>query len=288
MPIIYDLHSHSTVSDGILSPADLVTRAAEWGVDVLALTDHDSTAGHAAALAAASEHGLRLICGVEISVSWSGQLLHILGLNIHSHATRLEEGLAELRQRRLGRAQAIAKRLQEAGLEDAYERVCDQAKGSAIIGRAHFARELVKQGMAKDFQAAFRKYLRRGRPGYVACEWAGLDEAIGWIKAAGGVAVIAHPARYRLSRTRLRQLCQVFRDLGGEGIEVASGSHSSAEVLSLAEYAREFSLYASQGSDFHDPEQSWTALGKMPALPSDLKPVWSLWEASLSWGQQAV
>ncbi len=258
------------------------------GVDVLALTDHDTTAGYAEARAEADRQGLTLIGGVEISVTWSGQLLHILGLRIRPGTPLLEDGLAGLRQRRLQRAQAIAERLEKAGLEDAYARVCRQAAGSAIIGRAHFARELVEQGMAKDFQAAFRKYLRRGRPGYVGCQWAGLEEAIGWIKAAGGYAVIAHPARYRLSRRRLQQLCQLFREYGGDGIEVISGSHSAGEIPLLADCARDFGLYASQGSDFHDPDQSWTALGSLPEMPADLAPVWTLWQTEAPLGRQAV
>ncbi len=287
--LVYDLHSHSRASDGLLEPAALVERAARAGVDCLALTDHDTTAGIEAAEAEARRQGLRLLPGVEISVTWHGQLLHILGLAIDPATAVLQAGLADLRERRLRRAEAMARRLERAGLEDALAGAARQAEGSAIIGRAHFARELVEQGLVRDIQAAFRRYLRRGKPGYAACEWAGLDEVIGWIRAAGGVAVIAHPARYRLSRQRLRQLCTDFRELGGRGIEVVSGSHATNdEIRSLAVLARDFGLLASQGSDFHDPALSWTALGRLPRMPLGLDPVWRLWEAPAAGRRQAV
>ncbi len=287
--LIHDLHSHSRASDGLLEPAALVERAARAGVDCLALTDHDTTAGVDEAGAEARRHGIHLLPGVEISVTWHGQLLHILGLAIDPSSTVLQAGLADLRDRRLRRAETMARRLERAGLEQALAGACRQAEGSAVIGRAHFARELVAQGMARDVQGAFRRYLRRGRPGYVACQWAPLEEAIGWIRAAGGVAVIAHPARYGLRRQRLRQLCAEFRDLGGQGIEVVSGSHAATdEIRALAGLARDFALLASQGSDFHDPDLPWTALGRLPRMPLGLEPVWRIWDAPAGGRRRAV
>ena len=286
---VYDLHSHSRASDGLLEPAALVERAARAGVGCLALTDHDTTAGIEEAEAEARRQGIHLLPGVEISVTWHGRLLHILGLAIDPSASVLQTGLADLRERRLRRAEAMARRLERAGLEDALAGAVRQADGGAILGRAHFARELVEQGMARDVQAAFRRYLRPGRPGYAACEWAGLGEAIGWIRAAGGLAVIAHPARYRLRRQRLRRLCAEFRELGGRGIEVVSGGHATNdEIRSLAVLARDFGLLASQGSDFHDPDLSWTALGRLPRLPLGLDPVWRHWETAPDGRRRAV
>ncbi len=275
----HDLHSHSTASDGTLSPAELVRRAHAQGVDVLALTDHDSTAGVAEASEAAAPLGLRLLPGVEVSVTWNGVTIHILGLNVDPGHAGLQQGLARLRARRNERSIEIARRLAKAGIEGALEGARAYASG-AIISRTHFARFLVEQGHAKDMRKVFKKFLVHNRPGYVAGDWAGLEEAVGWILAAGGQAVIAHPARYRLSATRLRQFIGEFKDCGGQGIEVVSGSHSAGDVQGMAQYARRFELLASCGSDYHGPEQPWVELGQLTPLPKNCTPVWQQWETA--------
>lgn len=274
----YDLHSHSTASDGTLSPTELVLRARAQGVDVLALTDHDTTAGLAEAEAAAREVGLRLVPGVEISVTWNGVTVHIVGLNIDPENAALQAGLAGLREFRAWRSEEIARRLAKAGIEGALEGARAFAKGQ-ILSRTHFARFLVQQGHAKDMHKVFSKFLTHNRPGYVPGEWATLADAVGWIRGAGGQAVIAHPARYKVSATRLRTLITEFKDCGGEGLEVVSGSHSLSDAQGMALYSRRFELAASGGSDYHGPEQPWLELGKLPPLPAGCRPIWENWAA---------
>ncbi len=273
---VYDLHMHSTVSDGVLTPSALVRRVAENGIDIMALTDHDSTDGVMAARKAAVPFGVQVIAGAEVSVSWRGCLLHILALNVDPHEPGLQDGLKGLRAKRAIRAEAMGKRLSSFGLEGCLEGARAFAKG-ASISRSHFAADLVARGIAKDKASVFKRFLRPGKPGYVSCEWAGLGEAISWIKAAGGRAVIAHPGRYRLSQSKMRQLCQEFKDLGGDGIEVVSGSHGPHENQMASQMARKFGLLASQGSDFHEPAQTWLGFGALPAIPEDLTPVWHGW-----------
>jgi len=277
MSFLHDLHSHSTASDGTLSPAALVRRARAQGVDVLALTDHDVTDGLDEARAAAAETGLRLIDGVEISVTWHGVTIHIVGLNIDPAHAGLQAGLAGLRAFRAWRGEEIARRLEKKGIPGALEGARAYSNGR-ILSRTHFARFLVEQGHARDMRRVFGKFLTHNRPGHVPGEWAPLADAVGWIRAAGGQAVIAHPARYRLSATRLRALIEDFRDCGGEALEVVSGSHSAGDVQGMAQYAKRYQLLASQGSDYHGPEQSWLELGRMPPLPAGCTPVWARWE----------
>lgn len=277
--IHYDLHSHSTASDGTLSPAELVQRAHAQGVDVLALTDHDVTAGLAEASATAQGLAIELVHGVEISVSWKGVTIHIVGLNIDPENTKLQAGLAGLRARREQRGEEIARRLAKHGIEGALEGAQRFANGQ-ILGRTHFARFLVEQGHARDVRQVFKRFLVHNKPGHVAGQWAALDEAVGWIRAAGGQAVIAHPARYRISASRLRQLIGDFKDAGGTALEVVSGSHSAGDAQGMALYAERFGLLASCGSDYHGPEQPWIELGRLPVLPGNCTPVWSAWEAS--------
>jgi len=274
--IHYDLHSHTTLSDGTLSPEALVRRAHEQGVDVLALTDHDVTDGLVEAAATAEEVGLRLVPGVEISVTWSGVTFHILGLNIDPTHAGLQAGLSQLRAVRDARAEEIARRLEKHGIEGALAGAQAFASGP-ILSRTHFARFLVKAGHAKDMRKVFKKYLVHNRPGYVSGEWVAMEEAVGWIRAAGGQAVIAHPARYRISATRLRQFIEAFKECGGEGIEVVSGSHSAGEAAGMAQYAKRYELLASCGSDYHGPEQSWQELGKPMQLPDGCVPIWEAW-----------
>ncbi|HEC19282.1 MAG TPA: PHP domain-containing protein [Gammaproteobacteria bacterium] len=274
----YDLHSHTTLSDGTLSPQDLVCRARAQGVDVLAVTDHDVTDGLAEATVTAAEVGLHLVPGVEISVTWSGVTFHIVGLNIDPAHAGLQAGLARLRAFRTERGEEIARRLEKHGIEGALAGAQAFASGP-ILSRTHFARFLVAAGHAQDMRKVFRKFLIHNRPGYVSGHWATLEEAVGWIVAAGGQAVIAHPARYRVSATRLRQFIEAFRDCGGVGIEVVSGSHSAGDVAGMAQYAKRYGLLASCGSDYHGPEQSWQELGRPMVLPAGCVPVWNDWPA---------
>lgn len=272
----FDLHSHSTESDGTLSPSALIHHAVAQGVQVLALTDHDVTDGLAEAAQTAAQTGITLIPGVEISVTWGHQLIHIVGLNIDYGNETLQKGLAGLREFRIWRAQEIGRRLEKRGISGAYEAVRHQAEG-ASIGRTHFARYLVEQGKARDVQNAFDHYLKRGKPAYVAGQWASLEDAVSWIKAAGGQAVIAHPARYALSATRFRDLLGEFKAVGGEALEVVSGSFPHGATSALANYAQRFELLASVGSDYHGPGQSPNELGKVPMLPEECIPVWASW-----------
>lgn len=269
----YDLHSHSTASDGTLNPAELVARARAQGVEVLALTDHDTLDGIEAAALAAADTGLRLVPGVEVSVSWRRRTIHVLGLNVDPANPVLREGLSGLQAFRVWRGEEIARRLERSGIPDALEGARRHCRG-AILGRTHFARFLVEAGHAASLREVFKRYLVRGRPGHVGGTWAGLEEAVGWIRGAGGLAVIAHPARYGLTRTKLGELIDDFRLAGGNGLEVVSGSHSRDQNLHMAALARTRGLYASCGSDYHGPENPWVELGRLPELPAGCVPVW--------------
>lgn len=277
--MLYDLHSHSLASDGSLAPAELVRRARKAGVDVLALTDHDETDGIAEASAAADAVGLELIPGVEISVTWNRMTVHIVGLRIDPKNPTLLAGLARLREFRNWRAEEIGRRLAKAGIEGAYEAAAARAKGR-IVSRTHFAAFLADAGHARDIRDVFRNYLKRNKPGHVPGQWASLEEAVGWIQAAGGEAVIAHPARYDMTMTRLRKLAGEFLELGGTGIEVVSGSHSRDDCFKIAQLARQTGLLASSGSDYHGPENAWLELGRLPPLPEGCKPIWDLWDGA--------
>lgn len=273
MSIKYDLHTHSTASDGTLAPAKLVQAAAEAGVDVMALTDHDTLAGIDEAREMAEQRGLRLIPGVEISATWQGSTVHILGLDVEPECEALQTGLAGLREYRDWRAEEIGRRLDKKGIGGSYQAACALSMGN-LVSRTHFARFLVAEGYARDVREVFKKYLVPGKPGHVAGKWAALEDAIGWILQAQGTAVIAHPARYNMSRSKLRKLIAAFRDGGGQALEVVSGSHSKDEYLTMARHAKDFGLLSSAGSDFHDPETPWIALGRLPQLPVGCVPVW--------------
>lgn len=279
----YDLHSHSTASDGTLSPAALVRLADTAGVGVLALTDHDTTAGVAEAAGAAEALNITLLAGVEISVTWSCQTVHIVGLNVDPENANLQAGLQSLREFRDWRAEEIGRRLHKCGIEHAYEDALAHSNG-ILVSRTHFARMLVERGIVEDERKVFKHYLVKGKPGYVAGDWAKLETAIGWIHGAGGQAVVAHPARYKMTRTKLRRMLGEFRELGGEAIEVVSGSHSRDDSVAMAKHAADFNLLASAGSDFHNPENPWVALGRLPMLPAGCKPVWIDWQIP---GQQS-
>lgn len=270
-----DLHSHSCMSDGLLRPAEVVQRAHANGVDVLALTDHDELAGLAEARTTAEALGLQLINGVEVSVSWGNdQTIHIVGLGVDPDYAVLDVGLAQLRGGRDARARQMAAELDKVGIHGAYEGALRFTDNPAMVGRSHFARYIVEAGHARDVRSVFDHWLAKDKPGYVSHHWTTLAEAVGWIRGAGGVAVVAHPGRYRITKKELRTLLAEFRDLGGEGIEVLSGSHNADDIAASARHAREFGLLASRGSDFHGPGESRVDLGRLPALPDDLRPVW--------------
>jgi len=271
----YDLHSHSTSSDGSLTPEALVARAIDKGVNVLALTDHDGTEGITAAQQAAQGTELCLIPGVEISVTWAKGTVHIVGLNIDPDNTVLQQGLRSMRDFRVGRAEDMARRLEKVGISGALEGAKKYAS-EVMLGRLHFAQFLVEHGHAKDISDVFKRYLVRNKPGYVPGEWASLADAVNWITAAGGQAVIAHPARYKMTATKRRRLITDFKDAGGIGFEVVSGRQHPEEVKTLAKLAQDFELLASCGSDFHTPDNTWVELGHLAALPESCTPIWSI------------
>ncbi len=270
-----DLHCHSTVSDGTLSPTQLAERAKAHGVALWALTDHDEIAGQHEAAAAARAVGLDYLHGVEISVSFADQTIHIVGLGVNPDDAALCEGLARTRGGRTQRARAIGDGLAAAGIDGAYEGAEALADNPAMVTRTHFARWLVSTGVCRDTHEVFRNYLTRGKPGYVAQEWATLRDAVAWIRGAGGLAVIAHPARYKVTVNEEWALFEAFVAYGGRGVEVLTASHTAAEAARYADTAREYGLLASRGSDFHAPGESRVELGALPALPADLTPVWS-------------
>ena len=271
----YDLHCHSTRSDGLLAPAAVVERAAQRGVQVLSLTDHDDTSGLDEARAAARASGMRLLDGVEISVSWNGHTLHVVGLAIDPQNAVLVEGLRKNRSGRSERAQRIAAALERAGIPGTLEGARAYVTNPDLVSRTHFARHLVESGRAKNTQVVFDRYLGAGRPGYVPHVWAGLDEAVSWIDAAGGLPVIAHPGRYKMDDASRHALLGTFRDLGGVGVEVVTGSHTPDQYAYWGKRAREYGLLASVGSDFHGPGESYRDLGDLPALPGGCTPIWS-------------
>ena len=272
-----DFHCHSNVSDGVYSPAEVVRLAAENGVDVLALTDHDSLEGLPSAADAAKELGVQFINGIEISVTWTGRTLHIVGINIDPAESRLQQGLQAIRAGRLQRAEKMAEGLAKIGIGGTLQGALAHADNNvAMIGRAHFARHLVEAGHVKDVKAVFRKYLVPGKPGYVSHEWASLSDAVNWITGSGGVAVIAHPGRYDIGPNVMKRLLAEFKELGGRGIEVVTSNHSNDQVIRFAALAKEFELLASRGSDFHGEEGGRVQLGKIPPLPQGVRPVWSL------------
>jgi len=264
------------VSDGTLTPEDLAARAKANGVELWALTDHDEIGGQHRAAAAAHAQGMAYLTGVEISVTFADTTVHIVGLGFDPHDTRLAEGLAATRGGRGERAKDMAEQLAQAGIPGAYEGALQFVGNPALISRTHFARFLVETGVCKDTSEVFRKYLIEGKPGYVPHRWASLGNAVRWITEAGGMAIIAHPARYKFSANEEFALFSEFKAHGGRGVEVVTGSHSAAEYVTYAAMAKEFGLAASRGSDFHSPDESHTDLGTLPLLPGQLTPVWEL------------
>jgi predicted metal-dependent phosphoesterase TrpH len=271
-----DLHCHSVVSDGTLTPEALAARAAANGVDLWALTDHDEVGGQVRACAAAHAHGMQYLTGTEISVSFAGHTIHIVGLGFDADQPSLHQGLVRTRGGREQRARDMSDELAKVGILGAYEGALRYVGNPDLISRTHFARFLVDTGVCADTHDVFRRYLTEGKPGFIPHRWASLSDAVHWITGAGGVAVIAHPARYGLTANEEFALFSEFKAHGGQGVEVMTGSHSSAEALTYADMAREFQLAASRGSDFHSPEESRIDLGQLPPLPADLTPVWAL------------
>ncbi len=276
-----DLHSHSSVSDGTLEPEALATRAKANGVELWALTDHDELGGQQRARAAARANGLPYLDGVEISVTFLDTTVHIVGLGIDSDDEQLRQGLAATRNGREARAREMADELAKVGIAGAYEGALRYVGNPDLISRTHFARHLVESGVCADTQEVFRRFLIEGKPGFVPHRWATLKNAVTWIGDAGGIAIVAHPARYKFSPTEEYALFTEFKGHGGRGVEVVTGSHTAAEAARYAGTAKEFDLLASRGSDFHSPDESRIDLGGLPPLPAGLLPVWDALEGRI-------
>lgn len=270
-----DLHCHSTASDGALAPAEVVRRAAARGVTLLALTDHDQLGGLAEARAVAAECGIAFLDGVEVSVTWRGITVHVVGLRVNPDDVALREGLGQVRGGRVRRARRIGEELAQVGIVGSFEGASALAEDPAMVSRTHFARFLVQQGVASDTREVFRNYLVQGKPGYVPHHWSELADALRWIKGAGGLAVLAHPGRYGLSSGAMGELLGEFKDGGGLAIETVTGSHSRGQYAEFSELARHFGLGVSRGSDFHGPNEG-AELGSLPALDASLAPAWRL------------
>jgi predicted metal-dependent phosphoesterase TrpH len=271
----FDLHCHSTRSDGVMQPGEVIARAANRGVKAIALTDHDDLSGLEEARAVAQTCGIELIDGVEISVSWSSRTLHVVGLRIDPQNETLVAGLRANRAGRGERAERISAQLERIGIPGALEGARAYVTNPELVSRTHFARFLVESGRVRSTQAVFDQYLGEGRPGHVPHVWASLGEAVHWISAAGGFAVIAHPGRYKLDEAQREKLLREFADFGRGGIEVVTGSHSPDQFGYWARRAREFGLLASVGSDFHGPREGYRDLGDLPPLPPGCVPVWN-------------
>lgn len=276
IPII-DLHCHSNVSDGLLSPAELMSHAAENNVQAIALTDHDDIAGLSEASITAKSLNIIFINGVEISVTWKKRTLHIVGLNFDKDNKLLFQGLKKIRDGRYKRAQLMADGLGMAGIQGAMDGAKSYAKNSTI-GRIHFAQFLVAQGYAKDISTVFKKFLTPGKPGYVDHKWISLEESIRLINGAGGDAIIAHPGRYDMGNKLYPKLFQEFKDLGGTGVEVMSGSQDPSQANYFSKLAANYNLFSSCGSDFHGKGISHRALGNVRSLPNDSIPIWTKWD----------
>jgi len=271
-----DLHCHSVVSDGTLTPEALAPRAKANGVELWSLTDHDEIGGQERALTAAKALDLPYLTGTEISVTFAGHTVHIVGLGFDHHNTALTQGLRQTRGGREQRAREMSEGLAKAGIHGAYEGALKFAGNPELISRTHFARFMVETGVCQDTSEVFRRFLTENKPGFVPHRWASLKDAVQWITQAHGIAVIAHPARYGFTPNEEYALFSEFKNHGGQAVEVVTGSHSAAEAQRYASTALEFGLAASRGSDFHSPDESHTDLGTLPFLPGQLTPVWTL------------
>ena len=270
-----DLHCHSSHSDGFLSPRELVMRAVANDVDLLALTDHDEVGGIDEALESAAGTRMRLLPGIEVSVTYMGETVHIVGLDVDHRNEVLLAGIAQVRSGRDARAQRMSDELEKHGIHGAIDGARAFAHNPALVSRAHFARHIVSTGLMPDVNTVFLHYLAKGKPGYVEHEWATLEDAVSWILAAGGVAVVAHPARYRLSEAQMTELFDRFQAAGGEAVEVVAGAHTPEQMQRFASLARRRGLLASRASDFHGIQESKVDIGRCRPLPDDLVPVWS-------------
>ena len=278
-----DLHSHSTVSDGVLAPSALAERASRNGVELWALTDHDELGGIAEARAAARDLGMPFISGVEISITWAGKTVHIVGLGVDENNAGLVDGLRRTRSGREQRARDMAEDLlKRAGIAGAYEGALKFVGNPDLISRSHFARFLVEQGISSSVQDAFDHYLADGKPGFVPHRWAALADAVRWIREAGGVPVIAHPGRYEYSPVAFDQLFLEFRAAGGVGIETLTGSHSVDQYDEYTRIANQYGFLHSRGSDFHAPDDQSVDIGRLPPMPKTARPVWNLWQEGLN------
>ena len=269
-----DLHCHSVVSDGTLTPEELAARAKANGVELWALTDHDEIRGQARAIAAAKSQGMQYLTGTEISVTFAGQTVHIVGLGFDHEDAGMVDGLRKTRGGRGERAQEMSQGLAQVGIHGCYEGALKYVGNPELISRTHFARYLVESGVCADTHEVFRKFLTEGKPGFVPHRWASLKEAVHWITEAKGIAIIAHPGRYNFTPTEEFAFFTEFKNHGGQGVEVVTGSHTTAEYVKYGDMAKEFDLLASRGSDFHSPEESRIDLGTLPWLPGQLTPVW--------------
>jgi len=273
----FDLHNHSTSSDGLLSPTELIELASRTGVDAIALTDHDTTTGLAEAAEAARAAGIGFVPGVEVSVTWGETVLHVVGLQIDPESAELRQGLDSIRAGRLGRAKRIGDALAKLGFEKTFDAALALAKDERMLSRTHFARHLVERGAVRDIQAAFDKYLAKGKPAYVSHRWAELDNAVRWIRASGGTAVLAHPGRYDLKPMMREEMLKQFKAFGGAAIEVVTGSHRPEQFALWQREALEHGFLASRGADYHGPGESPCEPGRLPPLHGSLTPVWSTW-----------
>ena len=271
----YDLHSHSTASDGSLTPTELIQRAKIKGVTTLALTDHDTVNGQIEAKNVAKENNIKLIPGIEISTTWENKCFHIVGLNIDINNSTLTSGIQGLQTIRIERAKTIARKLEKKRIPDAYEAVLKTANGG-MITRLHFANFLVSNNYVSSQQQAFDKYLGKGKPAFVSTVWAELQTAVEWINQAGGIAIVAHPMRYKLTASWMKRFLSFFKETGGQGIEVITGRSTPDEIRRSVLYANQFEFSASVGSDFHTPDNKWVELGRLAPLPENIKPVWEL------------
>jgi len=277
MHLVYDLHTHTTASDGELSPAALIIKAKASGVDVLAITDHDTTEAIAEAIDEAYKQNIRLLPGIELSVSWMGKNFHIVGLGIDPDNRKLQTSLKETEALREQRAIKIGKKLEKIGVTNAYNEA-KELVGTHTLTRSHFARVLINQGFAKDSREVFKKYLVNNKPGFVKTNWLEMASGIELINDSGGEAILAHPMRYNITASWLRRFLLAFKESGGTGIEVVTGSSNAGEINTTADYARRFELTGSAGSDFHGFDNTWIKLGKLAAMPESVTPVWEKWE----------
>jgi predicted metal-dependent phosphoesterase TrpH len=272
-----DLHCHSNVSDGVLAPAAVAAYARKGGVDAWALTDHDEVGGIKAARAKATELGMRFVAGVEISITWANETVHLVGLQVDEDDPVLQRGLADTRAGRDARGREIAAQLEKAGIPNCYDGALKYVGNPDLLSRTHFARYLCELGVCANTSEVFRKYLTEGRPGYVPHRWASLADAMHWIRSAGGIPVIAHPGRYRFDATAEGVLFDEFKQRGGTAIEVVTGSHTPDQYVEYAEMARRYGFLASRGTDFHAPGEARVEFDKLPPLPASVTPVWHDW-----------